>query len=160
MRKRNILFGVVLLAAITFIGCAQQENGEITRIKHESSQENEMQAYAPKDSETGNRKTEEVKEAEEEAKRLAEQQVQEALEKEEAAQAESQPKLISKEVVLGIVLNKVAGATEENVQMELERDDGFWKYEGEIHHNGKEYEFELNAENGKIMEWTEEFWND
>ena len=121
-----------------------------------------MQAYAPKDSETGNQMTEDnkVKEAEEEAKRLAEQQVQETLDKEKAAQAENHQELITEEETLGIVLNKVTGATAANVEIELDEDDGYWKYEGEIHYNGKEYEFELNAENGKIMEWTEEIWDD
>ncbi|MBO5184729.1 MAG: PepSY domain-containing protein, partial [Clostridia bacterium] len=54
---------------------------------------------------------------------------------------DSQPEnLISKEEALTIVLNKVSGATEANTEIELDYDDGYWKYEGEIHHNGKEYE--------------------
>ena len=64
--------------------------------------------------------------------------------------------LISKAEALEIVLKKVEGATEKDVEIELDKDDGYWKYEGEIHFNQKEYEFELNAQNGKILEWSEE----
>lgn len=64
--------------------------------------------------------------------------------------------LISKEEAIAIVLKKVDGATENDVRIELDEDDGKWKYEGEIHYNQKEYEFELNAQNGKILEWSEE----
>lgn len=161
MKKRNILLGIIVFGILVFAGCVQQENGEVTRIKQDGSQSSEMQANAPKDSETGNQKEEElVKNAEEAAKAQAEQQVQDTLEKDNSSQAEMQSELISKEEALNIVLNKVSGATEANVQIELEREHGYWKYEGEIHYNGKEYEFELNAENGKIMEWTEEIWDD
>ena len=53
--------------------------------------------------------------------------------------------VLSKEKALEIVLARVKGAGEENVRMELEKDDGYWKYEGEILYNQREYEFELNG---------------
>ena len=64
--------------------------------------------------------------------------------------------IISKDEAIKIVLKKVSGAKKSDVYIEKDFDDGYWKYEGEIHHNQKEYEFEVNAENGKIMEWSVE----
>lgn len=64
--------------------------------------------------------------------------------------------MISQEDAVSLVLERVPGATAEQVYIELEKDDGHWKYEGEIHYNKKEYEFELNAETGQIIEWSEE----
>lgn len=65
-------------------------------------------------------------------------------------------KMISQEEAVAIVLEKVNGASAEHVFIELEEDDGQWKYEGEIHYNQQEYEFEVNAMNGTILEWSEE----
>lgn len=64
--------------------------------------------------------------------------------------------IISWEDALKIVLGKVSGATEQNVMMELDSDDGHPVYEGEVHYNGTEYEFELNAKTGDILEWSTE----
>lgn len=68
--------------------------------------------------------------------------------------------VISKEKALEIVLARVEGAGEENVRMELEKEDKYWKYEGEILYDQREYEFELNGETGEILEWSEEGMND
>ena len=68
--------------------------------------------------------------------------------------------VLSKEKALEIVLARVKGAGEENVRMELEKDDGYWKYEGEILYNQREYEFELNGETGEVLEWSEEGMDD
>lgn len=64
--------------------------------------------------------------------------------------------LISEEEAAAIALKKVPGATEGQLRMKLEKDDGRWVYEGEIIHEGIEYEFELDAESGNILEWDEE----
>lgn len=63
---------------------------------------------------------------------------------------------ISREEAVKIVLERVPGAAEQDVHMELEKDDGRWKYEGEIHYNQREYEFELNGETGEVLEWSDE----
>lgn len=57
---------------------------------------------------------------------------------------------------MAIVLNRVNGASANNVEMELEKDNGCWVYEGEVHYNGTEYDFELNAKTGAILEWSAE----
>ena len=64
--------------------------------------------------------------------------------------------LLSEEDASKIVLAKVEGATEQNLRIHLDRDDGQDIYEGEIRYNGMEYEFELNAKTGDILEWSKE----
>ena len=58
-----------------------------------------------------------------------------------------------------MVLDRVPGSSDNNMEMELERDDGVLKYEGELYYSGMEYEFEINAENGEFIKWQEE-WHD
>ena len=64
--------------------------------------------------------------------------------------------VISQEEAVNTVLDRVEGASAEDVRIKLEQDDGRWKYEGEIIYNQMEYEFELNAQTGEILEWSEE----
>ena len=44
--------------------------------------------------------------------------------------------------------------------MKLDRDDGKWIYEGDILYKNMEYEFEIDAETGKILSWEEEDMDD
>jgi len=64
--------------------------------------------------------------------------------------------LLTEEEAIGIVLEKVSGAGESDVWIELEKDNGNWKYEGEIRYNNREYEFEIDAKTGAIYKWSEE----
>lgn len=64
--------------------------------------------------------------------------------------------VISQEEAVNTVLARVEGASADDVRIKLEQDDGRWKYEGEIFYNQMEYEFELNAQTGEILEWSEE----
>ena len=43
-----------------------------------------------------------------------------------------------------------------DVRVTYEVDDGHEKYEGSIFYDQTEYEFEVNAQNGDIIEWSEE----
>ena len=61
------------------------------------------------------------------------------------------PSLIGIERVKQIVLSKVPGAR--ILEIELDRDDGRTYYEGEAYANGYEYEFEVDAYTGAIIEW-------
>lgn len=57
----------------------------------------------------------------------------------------------------GIALARVSGAKESDVtKFKLETDDGKQKYEGEIRYNGKEYDFDIDAVTGEILDWEEE----
>ncbi len=64
--------------------------------------------------------------------------------------------LLSEEKASKLVLSKVEGASAQNLRIVLEHDDGQEIYEGEIRYNGMEYEFELNAKTGDILEWSQE----
>lgn len=64
--------------------------------------------------------------------------------------------VLSEEEASKIVLAKVEGATAQNLRISLDRDNGQDVYEGEIRYNGMEYEFELNAKTGDILEWSKE----
>ena len=65
---------------------------------------------------------------------------------------------ISLEEARDIALARVDGATTSNISIELDRDDGWYVYEGEIFYNGMEYEFEIDADSGNILKWEEERW--
>lgn len=53
-------------------------------------------------------------------------------------------------------LEKVPGATEADLMMELDLDDGQYIYEGDIIYQQKEYEFEIDANTGNFLKWSEE----
>ena len=61
---------------------------------------------------------------------------------------------ISKEEAKKIALAKVPGA--EKIQIKRDIEDGKPVYEGEIHYNNVEYEFEIDAVTGKILDWEED----
>ena len=61
---------------------------------------------------------------------------------------------ISMEQAKKIALDRVPGAKEENItKLGLDFDDGRWIYEGEIIYNYIEYDFEIDAQTGNILEW-------
>lgn len=57
-----------------------------------------------------------------------------------------------------IALAQVPGASESNIKdFEADMDDGRLVYEGEIRYNGMEYEFEIDAATGVILDWDAEY---
>ena len=40
--------------------------------------------------------------------------------------------------------------------MKLDYDDGYYRYEGDIIYQQREYDFEIDANTGNILEWSEE----
>lgn len=58
--------------------------------------------------------------------------------------------------IRAIALAKVPGATENDIRMNLDRDDGKLRYEGKIIYDGMEYDFEIDAYSGAIQEWEAE----
>ena len=62
---------------------------------------------------------------------------------------------ISKEDAMKLALDKVPGATEKEIRIKLDQDNEYYKYEGDIVYEGKEYDFEIDANSGEILEWTE-----
>ena len=75
-----------------------------------------------------------------------------------SGQASSGSTQISMEEAIRIALDRVPGATEQDVSIELERDDGWLIYEGDILYNRMEYEFEIDARSGNMLKWEEEAW--
>ena len=69
------------------------------------------------------------------------------------AQADVQ---ISMEEASQLALDRVPGATAQDLKIELDYDDGYYKYEGDIVYDQKEYEFEIDANTGDFLEWKEE----
>lgn len=64
---------------------------------------------------------------------------------------------ITEAKVKEIVLAKVPGAKESDIrELKKERDDGIEKYEGKIYFEKQEYEFEIDARSGEILQWETE----
>ena len=87
----------------------------------------------------------------------------EKTEKPDKPEKEAKPKkekvdksdLITENEAKKIALDK-AGLKEKDVtyiKLELDFDDGLWKYEVEIRDGLKEYDADINAETGKIIKW-------
>ena len=56
-----------------------------------------------------------------------------------------------------IALGRVSGAKESDLtKFHLETDDGRQVYEGEIRYNDKEYDFEIDAVSGDVVNWEED----
>lgn len=63
---------------------------------------------------------------------------------------------ISEDEAKKIALEKVSGAGESDIKIHQDKDDGRVVYEGKIVYKERKYEFEIDAVNGKILEWEEE----
>ena len=55
-----------------------------------------------------------------------------------------------------LALERVPGASEKDLKIELDYDDAYYRYEGDIIYEQKEYEFEIDANTGDFLEWKEE----
>lgn len=65
-------------------------------------------------------------------------------------------KAISIETAKADMLARVSGAGEQNIRIWEDWDDGRVMYEGEIYYNNAEYEFEIDASTGQLVEWSME----
>lgn len=63
---------------------------------------------------------------------------------------------ISEAQAKAAALERVPGAQEQDLKLELEFDDGKYIYEGDIIYQQKEYEFEIDANTGAFLKWSEE----
>ena len=55
-----------------------------------------------------------------------------------------------------LLLARVPGATEPELRIRLDMEDGVLVYEGELRHGGREYDFTLDAVTGVLLEWSSE----
>ena len=53
-------------------------------------------------------------------------------------------------------LARVEGASDSDIRIQLQRDDGQLVYEGTIIYNNTEYDFEINAETGEFLSWEQD----
>lgn len=67
--------------------------------------------------------------------------------------------VITEDEAVEIVLARIDGASASDVRIKLDYDDGRTYYEGDVYYNQKEYEFEMDAYTGEIIEWSEEAFN-
>ena len=65
---------------------------------------------------------------------------------------------VTLEEAQNIALERVPGASAQNISIELDEDDGWYIYEGDIVYDGMEYEFEIDANTGNILKWEEDRW--
>ena len=63
---------------------------------------------------------------------------------------------LSIEEASALALERVPGATQQDLKIELDYDDAYYKYEGDIIYDQKEYEFEMDENTGEFLEWKEE----
>lgn len=63
---------------------------------------------------------------------------------------------VTQEEAARIALDRVQGASEQDIRISLDYDDGMYKYEGDIIYDNREYDFEIDANTGTILEWSEE----
>ena len=63
---------------------------------------------------------------------------------------------ITEQAAKQIVLDRVSGASERDLRIHLDQDDGRPVYEGELIYGGMEYEFEIDAHTGTVLEWSAE----
>ena len=71
----------------------------------------------------------------------------------------STSKALSLEEAKALALKRVSGAGNDHIRIHEDYDDGRTVFEGEIHYNGMEYEFEIDAASGNIIEWKAEVWD-
>lgn len=64
--------------------------------------------------------------------------------------------IISEDEAKKVALAKVPQAAEQDVRVHLDEDDGRQIYEGSIYLDGIEYEFEIDAVSGVLLEWEED----
>ena len=63
---------------------------------------------------------------------------------------------LSMDDAIQLVLERIPGATAEDVRIKLDYDDGYYKYEGDVIYNQVEYDFEMDANTGNFLEWEED----
>lgn len=146
--KKNYIATVLLIATVgLFVGCGtvgdkdivENEVKEITLATTQQNQNNEQ-------TDSQNQNNVQVR-----------SQSQNNSQNTNTSQTDLQTHVsLSLEDVKKLVLDRVPGAAESDVLIELDYDDGHYVYEGEILYDQKEYEFEIDANTGTFLEWSEE----
>ena len=134
MKKMLALGMVIIMSLAVLAGCGQQ--GQVSE-QPASEPQVQSQEQAP---------------AEPQPEEQVPQEQQNIVYEDGVAMNPADYNLISEDEAKQIALSKVEGASASDIsRIDLDYDDGRWVYEGEIYLGEWEYEFEINAENGKIM---------
>lgn len=64
--------------------------------------------------------------------------------------------IVSEAEAKKIALEKVPGALDSHIRIHLDKEDGKYVYEGTIHYDNIEYDFEIDAQSGNVIEWDSE----
>lgn len=62
---------------------------------------------------------------------------------------------IEKEDAQKIIMEQVPGTAEDNIRMKAEVEQGRILYEGEVIYGNTKYEYEMDAQTGKLLEWNQ-----
>lgn len=75
---------------------------------------------------------------------------------ETTAMKQETSEMIGEDAATEIALEKLPGATKSDVRIHYDRDDGRDIYEGSVVYNEMEYDFEIDAMTGEVIEWESE----
>lgn len=131
----------------------EKNNDDDDRAEREVKQESK-QAQAPKQEAS-------KQESKQQASKKQEQQPAKKAEAKPASNQASQQKqssTISRDEALSIAMNHVGVSSGQiyDLEVELDNDDGYTMYEVEFEVNGMEYEFDINAKNGSILDFEKD----
>jgi len=74
----------------------------------------------------------------------------------ESAATQNVEAQISEDTAAKTILERVPGATESELWIRTDTEDGRLVYEGKVIYDNKEYEFEMDANDGEMIAWDEE----
>lgn len=67
-----------------------------------------------------------------------------------------QSEVLGLEEAASLVLERIEGASRDDMRIHQDRDDGRITYEGEVFFDGYEYEFEIDGATGRFLDWERE----
>lgn len=130
--KRKLIFCMLALTALTLSGCTQKSNQGTENSTPNSTTNSTTPTTDASQSTTQNAT-------------------------DTAQNSTNQTTMISEEEAKQIALDQLTDATVQDiVEFKSDYDNGMLRYEGKIHHNQEEYEFEIDAYSGEIVEWDVE----